>query len=396
MDRLTAPPASAAEALLTSYMQIRQATTALAEPLSPEDAQVQSMPDASPTKWHLAHVTWFFETFVLERYEAAFQPFDAGFRVLFNSYYEGVGERFARPRRGLITRPTLAEVQRYRREVDARMAQVIAVRAGDGEFDALVRLGLQHEQQHQELILTDILHAFSFNADRAAYAADPLRAAGPQRALEWSRYEGGLAEQGFRPAEDGTFCFDNELPPHKVYLQPFEFASRPATNGEYLAFIEDGGYRRHDLWLSQGWDWVTQGRREGPLYWLGRERQHTLQGVIDIDPHAPVCHLSYFEAEAFARWSSARLPTEQEWEHAARRGLRYGEVWEWTQSSYNAYPGFRVLPGAVGEYNGKFMVNQYVLRGGSRATPEGHARASYRNFFPTDAQWQFSGVRLAR
>ncbi|XHS77244.1 ergothioneine biosynthesis protein EgtB [Burkholderiaceae bacterium UC74_6] len=395
MDRMN----DSRTALSRAYAEIRQATMALAAPLSPEDAQVQSMPDASPTKWHLAHVTWFFETFVLERFEAGFQPFDASFRVLFNSYYQGVGERYPRPQRGLITRPSLEEVRRYRSDVDGRMERAIAAHAGNSEFDALVRLGLQHEQQHQELILTDILHAFSFSAGRAAYAADPRRPVATPSALEWSRHEGGLVDHGHRADEDGAFCFDNELPLHKVYLQPFELASRPASNGEYLAFIEDGGYLRPDLWLSQGWDWVVQGRREAPLYWVGRERQHTLRGRVELDPHAPVCHLSYFEADAFARWSGARLPTEQEWEHAARRmksSMRCGEVWEWTQSSYSAYPGFQILPGAVGEYNGKFMVNQYVLRGGSCATPAGHARASYRNFFPTDAQWQFSGVRLAR
>ena len=383
-------------ALASAYAETRGATMALAAPLSAEDAQVQSMPDASPTKWHLAHITWFFETFVLERFEAAFRPFDANFRVLFNSYYQGVGERYPRPKRGLMTRPTMEVVMQYRADVDERMQAAIAAHVGHEEFEALVTLGLHHEQQHQELILTDILHAFSVNAGRAVYTPKPGARQTQPQTLQWASFDGGVVEHGFNADEDGPFCFDNELPPHKVYLQPFEIASRPSTNAEYQAFIADGGYQRADLWLSQGWDWVTQGEHQRPLYWTADGRHHTLHGLIAIDPHAPVRHLSYFEADAFARWSEARLPTEQEWEHAARQGMRHGEVWEWTQSSYSAYPGFKVLPGAVGEYNGKFMVNQYVLRGGSIATPAGHARASYRNFFPTDAQWQFTGVRLAR
>ena len=419
-------------ALAADYTRLRATTMALAEPLSAEDAQVQSMPDASPTKWHLAHITWFFETFVLERYEAGFAPFDPGFRVLYNSYYQGVGERYPRAQRGLVTRPTLDDVKRYRRHVDARMQACIAAHAGDADFDALVTLGLQHEQQHQELLLTDIKHAFGCNPGRAAYAQRwPVARVGPAP-VKWFGFDAALVEHGHDPALDGAFCFDNETPRHKVFVAAFELASRPASNAEYQAFIAAGGYERPELWLSQGWDWVCQGRRTAPLYWTadapGEWRHHTLQGLVAIDPHTPVCHLSYFEADAFARWSGARLPTEQEWERAARalkapadalrranfadRGAYhplpaaaaadeapvqlYGDVWEWTQSSYQAYPGFKPWPGAVGEYNGKFMVNQYVLRGGSCATPAGHVRASYRNFFPTDAQWQFSGVRLAR
>ena len=416
--------------LLQRYGAIRRYSLALAAPLSAEDCQVQSMPDASPTKWHLAHITWFFETFILERFEPGFKPFDASFRVLFNSYYQGVGEQYPRPHRGLITRPSLDEIKRYRADVDARMLALIAARGGDAELEELVTLGLHHEQQHQELLLTDIKHALSFNPTRAAYAKRwPMTSVRPQP-LRWFGYAGGLIEHGHDIALDGAFCFDNETPRHRAYAAPFELASRPATYDEYLAFIDDGGYRRPELWLSMGWDWVRQGRREAPLYWHRHDgvwRSHTLQGLVEIDPHTPVCHLSYFEADAYARWAGARLPTEVEWEHAARqlrapastmsrgnfadRGAfhplpagdaadeplqMYGDVWEWTSSSYAAYPGYRPLPGAVGEYNGKFMSNQYVLRGGSCATPVGHVRASYRNFFPTDAQWQFSGVRLAR
>ena len=429
----SAEAARSQSSLAQRYHAVRGQSLALAAPLSSEDCQVQSMPDASPTKWHLAHITWFFETFLLERYEPHFQPFDPAFRVLFNSYYQGIGEQFSRPHRGLVTRPTLDEVKRFRADVDARMHTLIESRADDAEFAALVTLGLHHEQQHQELLLTDIKHAFSFNAARAAYAKRwPIASVRPQP-LRWFGYAGGLIEHGHDTALDGAFCFDNETPRHKAFVAPFELASRPATNGEYLAFIDDGGYRRAELWLSAGWDWVRQGKREAPLYWRrdaddSAWRHHTLQGLIEIDPNTPVCHLSYFEADAFARWAGARLPTEFEWELAAR-GLQhpaaalaranladrgafhplpagdaagdeplqlYGDVWEWTQSSYAAYPGYKPLPGAVGEYNGKFMCNQYVLRGGSCATPAGHLRASYRNFFPTDAQWQFSGVRIAR
>ena len=416
------------------YASIRQYSLTLAAPLSAEDCQVQSMPDASPTKWHLAHITWFFETFVLERLEPDFRAFDPAFRILFNSYYQGVGEQYPRPQRGLITRPTLEEIKRYRADVDARMQTLLASRGGDTALAELVTLGLHHEQQHQELLLTDIKHALSFNPTRAAYAKRwPMTSVRPQP-LRWFGYAGGLIDHGHDTELDGTFCFDNETPRHRTYTAPFELASRPVTYGEYLSFIDDEGCHRPELWLSMGWDWVRQGRREAPLYWYRHDkgwRNHTLQGLVEIDSHTPVCHLSYFEADAYARWAGARLPTEVEWEHAARqlrsasaalssqqrgnfadRGAfhplpagdaaadeplqMFGDVWEWTQSSYAAYPGYRPLPGAVGEYNGKFMCNQYVLRGGSCATPAGHVRASYRNFFPPDAQWQFSGVRLAR
>jgi ergothioneine biosynthesis protein EgtB len=413
-------------ALADRYVAVRAASLALVAPLSAEDCQVQSMPDASPAKWHLAHTTWFFETFVLERFEPRFRPFDARFRVLFNSYYHGVGAMHPRPQRGLITQPDLDTVRRWRDQVDERMLALLT-RSDDPELAAIATLGLHHEQQHQELILTDLKHAFAANPARAPYAPRwPLVSVRPQ-ALAWIGHGGGLVEQGHDPARDGGFCFDNETPRHRAWLDPFEIGSRPVTHGEYLAFIDDGGYRRPELWLSLGWDWVRAGERRAPLYWRAQEgawRVFTLQGEAPIDAHTPVCHLSYFEADAYARWAGARLPTELEWEHAARElrdGVRghfadrrvfhplppaevaqgrpvqmFGDVWEWTASAYAAYPRFRPAPGAVGEYNGKFMCNQFVLRGGSCVTPAGHVRASYRNFFPPEAQWQFSGLRLAR
>jgi ergothioneine biosynthesis protein EgtB len=421
--------------LAVRFMAIRAQTEALIEPLSPEDCQLQSMPDASPAKWHLAHLTWFFETFILERFESGFKPFDPGFRVLFNSYYNGVGDKYPRPKRGLISRPSLDEVLAYRAQVDQRMLEVIAQVEADAdtaqkkELASLVTLGLHHEQQHQELLLTDIKHALSFNPARPAYASRwPLAGIHPQP-VNWMRHGAGLVEHGFDAGRDGGFAFDNETPRHKVYVAAFELASRPATNGEFIAFIADKGYQRPELWLSMGWDWVTENSLSLPFYWQGSEgsyRHFTLQGLIDVDPNTPACHLSYFEADAFARWAGARLPTEFEWELAARGvaaspvpqgnfvekaayhplpqqeesyGLpaqMYGDVWEWTQSNYNPYPGYKPWEGLVGEYNGKFMCNQFVLRGGSCATPQSHIRASYRNFFPPDARWQFSGVRLAR
>jgi ergothioneine biosynthesis protein EgtB len=421
-----ASPLSASE-----YSAVRAQTVALIAPLSAEDCQLQSMPDASPSKWHLAHTTWFFETFVLERFEPGFEPFDASFRMLFNSYYQGVGPQFARAQRGLISRPGLNEVLAYRRQVDERVLALLdAASDDDAALLELLRLGLQHEQQHQELLVTDIKHALSFNPAHPAYVRRwPIAQvhAQPQR---WLEVPGGPVDIGHDARADGEFHFDNESPRHRTWLGDFELASRPATYGDYQCFIDDGGYRRPELWLSMGWDWVQAAQRRAPLYWHGADEgaercTFTLQGTVAIDDHSPLPHLSYFEADAYARWAGARLPTEAEWEHAARyfavradggnfverRAFHplparqalsaqplqmFGDVWEWTQSAYSAYPGFRAAAGAVGEYNGKFMCNQFVLRGGSCATPAGHVRASYRNFFPPDAQWQFSGVRLAR
>ncbi|CAN5397484.1 ergothioneine biosynthesis protein EgtB [soil metagenome] len=442
-----------AGALARRYREVRQRSLDLAAPLSAEDAQIQSMPDASPTKWHLAHITWFFETFILERFEDSFQAFDPAFRVLFNSYYKGVGAQHPRAQRGLVSRPSLDVVKRYRANVDERVQALLEKHSSDGlpaELSELIVLGLHHEQQHQELLLTDIKHALWHSPLQSGYARRwPMAPVQPEP-LRWFDYEGGLVQIGHDPALDGDFCFDNETPRHREWLEPYQLASRPVTYGEYLDFMNDDGYGRSELWLSLGWDWVQSGHREAPLYWSraedGQWINHTLQGVVPIDPHSPVCHLSYFEADAFARWSDARLPTEAEWEHAARqlddtpfqlsglsaaaggsaglpsgspgaanladRGAYHplpqpgtsggqplqmlGDVWEWTSSSYDAYPGYKPLPGAVGEYNGKFMCSQLVLRGGSCVTPAGHLRASYRNFFPPDAQWQFSGLRLAR
>ena len=418
--------------LAQRFGQVRLQSERLVAPLSAEDCQLQSMPDASPAKWHLAHLTWFFETFVLEPYEPDFKPFDASFRILYNSYYNGIGAKYPRAQRGLVSRPSLAHVLSYRASVDERVLAVLARCGDDPQLASLITLGLHHEQQHQELLLTDIKHALSFNAPQGAYAQRwPLARTSPEP-VRWHAYAGGLVDHGFDAAQDGSFAFDNETPRHRSYVQPFELASRLVTNGEFMAFMADGGYQRPEWWLSMGWDWVNSvvGNRAGqrcmPLYWDRIDEgfeNFTLQGTVSIDPNTPVGHLSYFEADAFARWCGARLPTEVEWEFAARRvattagnfvesnafhplplqgtpadgpAQLFGDVWEWTSSNYNPYPGYRPWAGLVGEYNGKFMCNQFVLKGGSCATPHSHIRASYRNFFPPDAQWQFSGLRLAR
>jgi len=408
--------------LAARYERVRAATTELAAPLSPEDCALQSMPDASPVKWHLGHTSWFFETFVLAPGLPGYATFDPAFRVLFNSYYHGVGERHPRPERGLLSRPDLATVLRYRAHVDAAMQRLLGADVPPA-LAALIELGLHHEQQHQELILTDLKHLFSRNPMQPAYRPRwPLAAVRP-RAGGWLRYAGGIATLGH--AGDG-FAFDNEGPPHRVLLESYELAARPVTHGEFADFIADGGYRRPELWLSLGVDAVRAHDWQAPLYWSRRDDEwqtFTLHGAAEIDPHAPVCHVSYFEADAYARWAGARLPTEFEWEFAAQGmppdgnfvesgalhpvaspgqgredapGQLFGDVWEWTSSSYGPYPRYRPAAGAVGEYNGKFMCNQYVLRGGSCATPASHIRATYRNFFPPDARWQFSGLRLAR
>jgi ergothioneine biosynthesis protein EgtB len=407
---------------IDAYRHVRDATLRLVHGLGDADLTPQSAEFASPGKWHLAHTTWFFEQFVLAAHGTGYRRFDERFGFLFNSYYNAVGARHERPRRGLLTRPTLEQVLAYRAHVDQAMADFLDARLPE-EVGGLVELGLHHEQQHQELILTDLLHLFAQNPLRpavrpAAFRADDARTPAP---LAWIGLGGGNVEVGHA----GTgFAFDNESPRHVVALRPFRLASRAVTNREWAAFIEAGGYADPALWLSDGWDTVQAQRWEAPLYWEmaddGRTRlQMTLAGLRPLVLEAPVSHVSFFEADAYARWAGKRLPTEIEWEVAARElpvegnfveqgdrhprpapdgpGLRqmYGDVWEWTASPYVAYPGFRPAPGAVGEYNGKFMNGQYVLRGGSCASPRSHLRASYRNFFQPGQRWQFSGLRLA-
>jgi ergothioneine biosynthesis protein EgtB len=422
------------EPLHQRYAAVRAQTLALAAPLSEADAQVQSMPDASPAKWHLAHVTWFFETFVLEAFEPGFQPHHPAFRTLFNSYYQAVGEQHPRPQRGLLTRPSLAEVKAYRAAVDERMQALLRQPALPPAAQALVVLGLNHEQQHQELLLTDLLHLLSCNPLAPHYLPQqPPAAANLQSTpLQWVPHAGGLVQIG-HDSNDG-FAFDNESPRHTQFLHPYQLAQRLTTQGEWLAFMEDGGYQDPRWWLAAGWDWRCSQGVQAPAYWrqadAGGWQVFTLRGLQAVQAQAPVCHISQYEADAYAQWAGAqlglplRLPTEAEWEHAAHLlgpqaiaqghfadsqclhtlpaqpglgGLQqmFGDVWEWTRSSYLPYPGFRPWAGAVGEYNGKFMVNQTVLRGGSCVTPRGHVRASYRNFFPSATRWQFSGLRLA-
>jgi ergothioneine biosynthesis protein EgtB len=414
-----------AASLAERYATVRRASERLCEPLATEDYVVQSMPDVSPTKWHLAHTSWFFETFVLVPHQPGYRPLDPDYAFLFNSYYVQAGERHCRAQRGYISRPTVEQVYAYRRHVDAALGELLAGADEDVQLRVapLIEIGLHHEQQHQELMLTDIKHVFSVNPLRPAYRpeARPAVRGGAAAALEWVALSGGLHEIGHAGA---GFSYDNERPRHRVYLEPYLLASRLVTNGEYLEFMEDGGYERAELWLSLGWATRSEQDWSEPFYWERRDGEwhhYTLHGMRRVEPAEPVAHLSYFEADAFARWAGARLPTEAEWEAAAGalpvdgnlldtgalhpvpaaadvRGLQqmYGDVWEWTQSSYAAYPGYRPPAGALGEYNGKFMCNQYVLRGGSCATWRSHIRPTYRNFFPPEATWQFSGVRLAR
>ncbi len=429
---------------------MRGLTESLAAPLSPEDQTVQSMPDVSPTKWHRAHTTWFFETFVLEPFAPGYAEHHPGYRFLFNSYYEAVGERYPRPRRGVVTRPGIAEVADYRAEVDEAMAHLLAAGPEGGltpEVAELVELGLHHEQQHQELLLMDIKHVLSCNPLNPTYvldkdAGEPSaggtgtrtragdRATGTVATQRWIEHDGGLVEIG----HDGAgFGFDNEFARHPVYLEPFSLSASPVSCDQWLAFMDDGGYERPDLWLSDGWATVGAEGWDAPLYWrrdgaTGNDaadgwRIFTLTGERAVDPAEPVVHVSYYEADAFARWAGGRLPTEAEWETLAAgedatgvpgtsggflgswalhprpatdaTASLLGEVWQWTSSAYSPYPGFHHAPGAVGEYNGKFMVGQYVLRGGCCVTPDDHVRPTYRNFFPPAARWAFGGLRVA-
>ncbi|MFO0851786.1 MAG: ergothioneine biosynthesis protein EgtB [Gemmataceae bacterium] len=412
---MSAPPVPNASpaALAARYRTVRAVTERLCRPLEPEDYQLQSMPDCSPAKWHLAHTAWFFETFVLAPYAERYRPFHPQFGYLFNSYYEAVGERWPRPARGLLSRPTVAEVYAYRRATDERVLELLTA-ADDRTLAAVgpvLELGLNHEEQHQELLLTDLKHAFGLNPLRPVYAPSAEQPIAPVAPLDWHHHPAGLRWVGHA---FGGFAFDNEGPRHRVFVDGFDLASRVVTNAEFRRFIEDGGYTRPDLWLSDGWAAKARSGWAAPLYWDEVDRAYTLHGDRLLDPNGPVCHVSYFEADAYARWAGARLPTEFEWEtavegcpvdgqfldgeqfHPVLSTGWFGGVWVWTASPYVGYPGYRPAAGAIGEYNGKFMCNQMVLRGGSCATPPGHVRATYRNFFPPDARWQFTGIRLAR
>ncbi|WP_417608957.1 ergothioneine biosynthesis protein EgtB [Parasphingorhabdus sp.] len=385
-----------AKTLLDRFEEVRRYSLRLAEGLSDADATAQSMDDASPTKWHLAHTSWFFETFLLRDHVAGYRLFDDDYPYLFNSYYEAEGARHARPERGLLTRPPLTDVMEYRRHVDGAMAQ--AIPGFDEALLDLVELGLHHEQQHQELLLTDILHLFSCNPLKPAYSEKTTLSSVDASPLEWIDGRSGVHQIG----HDGTgFGFDCEGPRHDVLLHPHALANRPVTNGEWLGFIEDGGYRDSSHWLSDGWAWVQEQDIDTPLYWSRTADQGWMEFGLDgnkpLDLAAPVKHISLYEADAYAAWAGARLPTEAEWEVASDHGLpNSGAVWEWTGSAYRPYPRFKAAPGAIGEYNGKFMSGQFVLKGASIATSPDHTRSSYRNFFYPHQRWQFTGLRLAK
>ncbi|WP_193619541.1 ergothioneine biosynthesis protein EgtB [Fimbriiglobus ruber] len=405
------------EALAARLLEVRRSTEQLCEPLVTDDYLLQSMPDCSPPKWHLAHTTWFFETFILAPFEPNYRPHHSLFSFLFNSYYEAVGERWPRPARGLLSRPTVEEVFCYRKRVTERMTTLFQ-EANVATWEAILPvldLGINHEQQHQELLLTDLKHAFGLNPLLPAYQSGTISGGGVDTSLRWEEYPAEIRWIGHMGSE---FAFDNESPRNRVFVESFRIASRLVTAGEYLAFVDDGGYDRPEFWLSDGWAAQKQKGWAAPLYWnLADQTLFTLRGPQPLDPREPVCHISYYEADAFARWAGARLPTEVEWETAASGrevagnfldsgrlhpapdaggGQFFGDVWEWTASPYTPYPGYRPVAGALGEYNGKFMCNQMVLRGGSCVTPRGHVRPTYRNFFPPDARWQFSGLRLAK
>jgi len=424
MTSATVTPVESASSrsLAERFVAVRAATEALCTPLEVEDYVVSSMADVSPTKWHLAHTSWFFETFLLAPHADEYVPLNPRYAFLFNSYYVQAGERHCRAQRGLVTRPTVGEVYAYRRHVDDAVMSLCARIGGDLEHPAwpILELGLHHEQQHQELLLTDIKHVFWTNPMRPAYRATSV-VSPPAVSQGWWQVAEGVRTIGHTGSD---FAFDNEGPAHKTYLNAFALAHRLVTNAEYGAFIADGGYRQAALWMSKGWGEVRDGNWTAPLYWEqhgGAWHEFTLAGTAPVVPDAPVTHVSYYEADAFARWAGYRLPTEAEWETVAsdfpvdgrfvehgihhpsadaRQGMLhmqqlYGDAWQWTQSAYMAYPGYRASSGAIGEYNGKWMCDQWVLRGGSCATPRSHARLTYRNFFPSDARWQFTGIRLA-
>ena len=411
--------------LARRYQQVRRFSEEICKTLEPEDYVIQTMPEASPTKWHLAHTTWFFETFLLKQFLPDYKSRHPQYAFLFNSYYNAVGPFFSRPHRGLLSRPTVKEAFRYREDIDIRVSDLIESADEQllAKLEPIIILGSHHEQQHQELMLTDIKHVFWQNPLRPVFREREQAQPPPVAAIEWLNFKGGLHWVGHEGSE---FSFDNEGPRHQTFVRSYSLASRLITNAEYLAFIEDGGYRRHELWLSLGWNTVKERGWDSPLYWEKREGKWfamTLAGMTPLVPEEPVCHVSLFEADAYARWAGARLATEEEWEIASsdlplegnfadnelfhvsvvnpstsssKLAQMFGDVWEWTRSSYSPYPGYSAAPGALGEYNGKFMCNQYVLRGGSCATSQSHIRRTYRNFFPPDAKWQFMGIRLAK